>query len=88
MYVTLYNGHVHPGVNMVLGMGGLIGSNDTAAIAAAGEEIKAWAAAASDRIVHLVSEVRTVIGFCFRASITLHRRHSGCKRTSATSKSV
>ena len=88
MYVTLYNGHVHPGVNMVLGMGGLIGSNDIAAITAAGEEIKAWATTASDRIVHLVSEVRTVIGFCFRAPITLDRRNSACRRTSATSKNV
>ena len=73
MYVLVYSGHVHPGVNMVLGMGGLIGSNDTTAITAAGEEIKAWDTDASDRIVHLVSEVRNVIGFCFRAPITLER---------------
>ena len=59
MYVTLYNGHVHPGVNMVLGMGGLIGSNDKAAITAAGNDITTWASAASDQIVHLVSEVYT-----------------------------
>ena len=68
MYVTVYNGHVHPGVNMVLGMGGLIGSNDTAAITAAGEEITAWATAASDQIVHLVSKARTVIGFLFSSA--------------------
>lgn len=57
MYVTLYNGHVHPGVNMVLGMGGLIGSGDQVAIAAAGEEIKTWASAASGEIVSLVRTV-------------------------------
>ena len=57
MYVTLYNGNVHPGVNMLLGMGKLVGSNDQAAIAAAGTEIQNWAQGASDRIIQLVSEV-------------------------------
>ena len=59
MYVTLYNENVHPGVNMVLGMGGLIGSKDQAAITAAGEEVKTWATTASDRIVKLIADVRS-----------------------------
>ena len=59
MYVTLYKGNVHPGVNMVLGMGGLVGSDNQGAIAAAGEEIKIWATAASNRIVELIEEVRS-----------------------------
>ena len=57
MYVTLYDSNVHPGVNMLLGMGKLVGSNDQAAIAAAGVEIQDWAQGASDRIVQLVTEV-------------------------------
>ncbi|TBU23615.1 hypothetical protein BD311DRAFT_768173 [Dichomitus squalens] len=56
MYVTLYDGNVHPGVNMLLGMGKLVGSKDQAAIAAAGTEIQGWAQGASDRIIQLVSE--------------------------------
>ena len=89
MYVTLYNGNVHPGVNMVFWMGGLIGSNDEAAITTAGDKITAWATAASHRIVDLITEARTVIGFFwFQSSITLGHRNSGCKRMSATSKSV
>ncbi len=57
MYVTLYDSNVHPGVNMLLGMGKLVGSNDQAAITAAGIEIQDWAQGASDRIVQLVTEV-------------------------------
>ena len=57
MYVTLYDSNVHPGVNMLLGMGKLVGSNDQVAIAAAGTEILDWAQGASDRIVQLVTEV-------------------------------
>lgn len=57
MYVTLYDSNVHPGVNMLLGMGKLVGSNDQTAIAAAGIEIQDWAQGASDRIVQLVTEV-------------------------------
>ena len=57
MYVTLYDGNVHPGVNMLLGMGKLVGSNDREAVAEAGKEIQDWAQGASDRIVHLISEV-------------------------------
>ena len=60
MYVTLYDGHVHPGVNMLLGMGKLVGSNDPDAVAAAGKEIQDWAQVASDSIVHLIAEVRFV----------------------------
>lgn len=57
MYVTLYDGNVHPGVNMLLGMGKLVGSNDREAVAAAGKEIQDWAQGASDSIVHLIAEV-------------------------------
>ncbi len=57
MYVTLYDGNVHPGVNMLLGMGGLVGSNDREAVAAAGKELQDWAEGASDQIVHLIAEV-------------------------------
>ena len=60
MYVTLYDGHVHPGVNMLLGMGKLVGSNDPDAVAAAGKEIQDWAQGASDSIVHLITEVSLV----------------------------
>ncbi|KAI0742067.1 hypothetical protein C8Q80DRAFT_1110850 [Daedaleopsis nitida] len=56
MYVTLYDSHVHPGVNMLLGMGKLVGSDDYTAVAAAGQEIQDWAKDASDKIVQLVSE--------------------------------
>ncbi|PIL29443.1 hypothetical protein GSI_08385 [Ganoderma sinense ZZ0214-1] len=56
MYVTLYDGNVHPGVNMLLGMGKLVGSDDREAVAAAGKEIQDWAQGASDKIVHLISE--------------------------------
>ena len=61
MYVTLYDSNVHPGVNMLLGMGKLVGSNDYNAIAAAGQEIQEWAQGASDQIVTLVSEVRYLL---------------------------
>ncbi len=57
MYVTLYDSNVDPGVNMLLGMGGLVGSNDYPAIANAGQEIQTWAKGASDKIVELVAEV-------------------------------
>ena len=57
MYVTLYDGHVHPGVNMLLGMGKLVGSNDQEAAATAGKEIQDWAQGASDSIVRLIAEV-------------------------------
>ncbi|KAI0644313.1 hypothetical protein C8Q79DRAFT_140560 [Trametes meyenii] len=56
MYVTLYQGNVHPGVNMLLGMGGLVGSNDHLAIAKAGGDIQQWANAASKRITEIVVE--------------------------------
>ncbi|KAI0793599.1 hypothetical protein C8Q74DRAFT_1314667 [Fomes fomentarius] len=56
MYVTLYDSNVHPGVNMLLGMGGLVGSKDVPAIAKAGQEIQTWAQGASDKIVELVAE--------------------------------
>ncbi|KAI0644332.1 hypothetical protein C8Q79DRAFT_1012124 [Trametes meyenii] len=56
IYVTLYQGNVHPGVNMLLGMGGLVGSNDHLAIAKAGGDIQQWANAASKRITEIVVE--------------------------------
>ncbi|KAI0761392.1 hypothetical protein BD413DRAFT_666104 [Trametes elegans] len=56
MYVTLYDGNVHPGVNMLLGMGALVGSGDKRAIAAAGDRIQDWAEDASNRIASLVVE--------------------------------
>ena len=58
MYVTLYDGNIHPGVNMLLGMGKLVGTSNPEAIAAAGQDIQDWAKQASNRIVQLVSEVR------------------------------
>nr|VWO97729.1 Non-specific serine/threonine protein kinase (EC [Ganoderma boninense] len=61
MYVTLYDSNVHPGVNMLLGMGKLVGSNNQNAIMAASVEIQDWAQGASDRIVQLVTELMTFI---------------------------
>ena len=55
MYVTLYDGHVHPGVNMLLGMGKLVGSNDPDAVAAAGKEIQDWAQGADRKSTRLNS---------------------------------
>ena len=57
MYVTLYDGNVHPGVNMLLGMGKLVGSNDQEAVATAGRDLQESAKGASERIVELVGEV-------------------------------
>ena len=68
MYVTLYDGNVHPGVNMLLGMGKLVGSNDHEAVAEAGKEIQEWAQGASDKIVHLISEVSSIDIHSRRAS--------------------
>ncbi|KAI0644338.1 hypothetical protein C8Q79DRAFT_141228 [Trametes meyenii] len=56
MYVTLYQGNVHPGVNMLLGMGSLVGSGDQRAVTKAGDDIQRWANAASQRITELVVE--------------------------------
>ncbi|RPD58003.1 hypothetical protein L226DRAFT_490578, partial [Lentinus tigrinus ALCF2SS1-7] len=56
MYVTLYDGNVHPGVNMLLGMGKLVGSNNPQEVADAGQKIQDWAKEASEKIVKLVSE--------------------------------
>ncbi|KAI1784673.1 hypothetical protein LXA43DRAFT_194926 [Ganoderma leucocontextum] len=56
MYVTLYNKDVHPGVNMLLRMGGLVGANDANAVAKAGRDIQDWAQAANDHIVELIAE--------------------------------
>ncbi|KAI0666903.1 hypothetical protein C8Q78DRAFT_1082786 [Trametes maxima] len=56
MYVTLYRGNVHPGVNMLLGMGSLVGSGDQRAVTKAGDDIQRWANAASKRITELVVE--------------------------------
>ena len=58
MYVTLYDGSIHPGINMLLGMGKLVGTNDPERIAAAGREIQGWAEEANIKIVQLISEVR------------------------------
>lgn len=57
MYVTLYNKQVHPGVNMLLGMGKLVGAKDPFAIALAGKEIQAWAQDASNQMVVLITTV-------------------------------
>ena len=57
MYVTLYNGHVHPGVNMLLGMGKLVGAQDPVAVAVAGNQIQEWAQAANNQIVQLIAQV-------------------------------
>ncbi|KAM5544447.1 hypothetical protein V8D89_002107 [Ganoderma adspersum] len=56
MYVTLYNGHVHPGVNMLLGMGKHVGTQDHAAVAVAGKQIQDWAEEANKQIVILISQ--------------------------------
>ena len=69
MYVTLYDGNVHPGVNMLLGMGKLVGSGDQQALVAARCELEEWARNASNRIVQLVNEVRL---WCLTIPIERH----------------
>ncbi|KAI1785908.1 hypothetical protein LXA43DRAFT_975985 [Ganoderma leucocontextum] len=58
MYVSLYDSNVHPGVNMLLDMGKLVGSRDQQALVAARCEIEEWARNASNRIVQLVNEAQ------------------------------
>ena len=77
MYVTLYDDNVHPGVNMLLGMGALVGSGDKPAIAAAGDRIQDWAEDASKRIASLVVEVRAIMPLtCLR--LLCSQSHAMC----------
>lgn len=87
MYITLYNRHIHPGVNMVLEMGHLDNSDDKSSIEAAAEDVKKWASTASDNIECLVNEV------CFHTTYhalrhLVHEACRGWKHTNATSRNV